>query len=213
MAKNFLKISFFFCLLFLSPLFNANSACEKEKGNKKENGNENGNENENEKTFPDVDDCLKHSSKGRYSDYCCHFDPLTHKTIQPVPFCKTVPYSTYFSGYTKEYIDGVLYNVECGAKQTTHILERCGNTNKSPDGLNSCKKYSSFVNSCCYYSGEKKDEDKMKGQILEKGCYWLGSKYEGKIEWAGVELKCSDFYLKNNLFSLYTFSILFLFLL
>ena len=40
----------------------------------------------------------------------------------------------------------------------------------------------------------------MKGNgNINKGCYWLGTKYEGDISWAGVEMECSMDYLKYSI--------------
>ena len=82
---------------------------------------------------------------------------------------------------------------------TTLALEKCGkNEAKS---LDDCKKYSNVLNSCCFTEG--------KSSIYEKGCYWLGTKYEGDIDWANGHFECNSNYLKAKylfmLFLIFTF--------
>ena len=171
-----------------------------------------------------LNDCIEASTSSKYKDYCCYLDPLYGSGS---PKCKTVPYSSYFTGYKRDYIDGTLYNVTCKLEEKksedndeekdenkTYALERCGDTHKEVKSLKDCKKYSSFVDSCCYFSNEKDDKESyidFGEQEFEKGCYWLGSKYEGKIKWAGITLECQQNYLNYYIFSLYFFVSIFLF--
>ena len=140
------------------------------------------------------------SDNSKYPNLCCFFKPVTGGN----PFCKTVPFSSYYSGYKKEYIDGILYDVNCGnSNEETYTLERCGNIYNENPKKKECKKYSTYVDSCCYYSGKNKDDDPQIDETnFKKGCYWLGSKYEGSIFWAGARLECSFKFLKYSLFSL-----------
>ena len=146
--------------------------------------------------------CLIKSETGKYPNICCFYQALYPENDNETK-CRTIPYSSYFSEYNREYIDGILYNVTCNntRKTTTYVLEQCGNTFKEVKSLSDCKKYSTFVDSCCYYSGPKTDQ-------IEKGCYWLGSKYEGNINWAGVQLECYQYYLHNSLISILSLIIL-----
>ena len=153
-----------------------------------------------------VDDCAPLNDKGKYPDLCCFYkEHGADNTIKGK--CKTVPYSSYYEGYNREYIadENILYDVTCkqnpGSSIKTYTLERCGNTYSGNPSKKECKKYSTFVDSCCYYSGEKKEDDpSIDGAKFEKGCYWLGSKYEGSIFWAGARLECSNNFLKYSLF-------------
>ena len=148
-------------------------------------------------------DCTSLNDKGKYPDLCCFFK----EHDKNIGKCKTVPYSSYYEGYNREYIadENKLYDVICnqnpGSSIKTYTLERCGNTYSGNPSKKECKKYSTFVDSCCYYSGEKKEDDpSIDGAKFEKGCYWLGSKYEGSIFWAGARLECSNNFLKYSLF-------------
>ena len=170
--------------------------------------------------------CLQSSTNfSKYDDICCFLNPINNSTMVD-PICKAVPHSSYFSGYKKEYDkeNNILYDVNCNVEKDaqTYALEQCGNTHKEPKSLKDCKKYSSLVDSCCYFSPEDEDEDddeeeeeeikiNFGNQTFKKGCYWLGSKYEGKITWAGIKLKCQQNYLNYNLFSLFFFVSIFLF--
>ena len=170
--------------------------------------------------------CHASANSSKYHDFCCFLTPIYNSSKS---ICKTVPHSSYYSGYNKEYIkeEGILYNVNCslGVKNEstqTYPLEQCGDIHKDVKSLKDCKKYSSLVDSCCYFSSEDEDEDddeeeeeeieiNFGNQTFKKGCYWLGSKYEGTITWAGIKLKCQQNYLNYNLFSLFFFVSIFLF--
>ncbi len=149
------------------------------------------------------DECQNATTKGKYPTFCCYYKAIYPIKDPSLNKCKAVPYSSYYSDYNKEYLDGILYNVTCNKTlgPTTYILEQCGNTQGNVDSLKDCKKYSTFVDSCCYYSGPNKNE-------IKKGCYWLGSKYEGKINWAGVQLECYQKYLNYSLISIFYLIIL-----
>ena len=157
------------------------------------------------------EDKCKNADKGRYPDLCCLFKPKIQETNgdrlrglgDGNPFCKSVPYSSYYESYKIEYIDNTLYEVNCNYNRSTYTLEKCGNSYKGNPSKKECKKYSTYVDSCCYYSGENKEDDpKIEGTKFDKGCYWLGSKYEGSIFWAGARLECSYQFLKYSLFSI-----------
>ena len=157
-------------------------------------------------TNQDETQCSALNTKGKYPNLCCVFKKYGQDgKLEDKGECKTVPYSSYYSGYTKEYDGETLYSVTCIPDEEikTFTLERCGNTYTGKPSKKECKKYSSYVDSCCYYSGEKKEGDpSIEGAKFEKGCYWLGSKYEGSIFWAGARLECSYKFLKYSLFSL-----------
>ncbi len=149
----------------------------------------------------DPNNCLKIVDEGKkYPDYCCHYSGATN-------FCKTVPYSSYRGENFKDSIGDSLYTVTCPQGQKTFALEQCGNTFEEAKSLSDCKKYSTFVDSCCYY---KTPENGKNNNFKENSCYWLGSKYEGTINWAGIELECNQKYLNSSLF-LIIFIILVLF--
>ena len=129
----------------------------------------------------------------------CYYESIKNKNIN---FCKEIPYSTFASDIKYEYINNILYNVSCSSSnRKTYPLEKCGENGKSKDNLDDCKKYSNVLNSCCFTEG--------KSSIYEKGCYWLGTKYEGDIDWANGHFECNSNYLKAKylfmLFLIFTF--------
>ncbi len=147
------------------------------------------------------DKCLDQSDKSKYPDLCCYYEEVENKNNH---HCKAVPYSSYSQENTTDYIDGILYNVICppNISKDNFNLERCGNIYDENPSKKDCRKYSTYVDSCCYYSGKNKDEDpENQGEEFKKGCYWLGSKYEGSIFWAGARLECSLQFLKYSLFT------------
>ncbi len=157
------------------------------------------------------DECLNYPSSDLYGDFCCWYSNLTETSTSTSKsnseFCKKVPYSAsirFETGETLKYdvIDGVLYEVNCGNKkyddQSVGVLNKCGEDLTS-FSLKKCKKYSSYVDSCCYYSGKKKDQKYNEPYPkTEEGCYWLGAKYSGNINWAGLKLSCEGKYLKSK---------------
>ena len=154
--------------------------------------------------------CIYNKNYTKYPDFCCYFEPLNvNPNSKNQSFCKTVPYSSYFTGYHREYLNGTLFKVTCLDYQDqyrTFALEQCGNIyKKEKASLNKCKEFSTPVDSCCYYSGKKDESIDFGSQEFDKGCYWLGSKYEGKITWAGIDLECHQNYLNYYIFSLFTF--------
>ena len=165
--------------------------------------------------------CFALSGQGKYSDLCCFYEQIYPHNPVNKSLCITVPYSSVTSN-KQEYFDGTLYNVTCNNSSNTSnssdtarkatVLEQCGNAHDSKLSLKKCKKYSSFVDSCCYYSGKNDEDDPIKEPDedvkLEKGCYWLGSKYKGKIFWASAKLECSVSYLKYTFFNLISFAVL-----
>ena len=132
--------------------------------------------------------CNVLSSKSSYPDYCCFYKLFnSNKT-----FCRTIPYSAIYKDLKYENIDGELYEVNCSSSNEATLLEQCGKKNEGTS-LESCKEYSNGVNSCCYIKGNNE---------ISRGCYWLGTKYEGKTTWAGVEMECNMSFLKYSLFYL-----------
>ena len=138
-------------------------------------------------------ECANFQIKSGYNDYCCYYEP-TSSTSGTSGFCKTIPYSTYNNRDKYEYIGDILYEVKCQDKREVTLLEQCGNVNEANDAsLGKCQKHSTVLNSCCYVKGNNE---------ISKGCYWLGTKYEGEIKYAGVDMECFMDYLKFKLFYL-----------
>ena len=165
-------------------------------------GNEENKDNEEEESNDDYPNfCTKQHDQTKYPDLCCHFKAGDDEC------CRTIPYSSYYTGYNFEYINNKLYKVDCGnTKLETFALQQCGNSFE--DGsLKKCKQYSTFVDSCCYFKGDYEDNIAEEAkQLKEKKCYWLGSKYNGKITWAGAKLECNHNYLNYSLFYLFSFA-------
>ena len=187
--KNIILIIFIFFVIY--PI--KSQSCEKESPS-----------NENE--------CFNNNIEKKYTDFCCYFKGINPKDNSEISFCKSVPYSSYFKGYNHEYLDGILYSVKCQDNQnlTTYSLAPCGNVyEKSEATFKKCKQFSTFVDSCCYFSGEDDDFDKNfdPKDKLDKGCYWLGTKYDKEVWWAGSRLKCHNNYLNYSLFYFLSFII------
>ena len=141
----------------------------------------------------------------KYPNVCCFFEKvMTEDDTTEETHCKEIPFSSYTKSETKEYFNGKLFNVSCPEVSKENFnLEQCGNIYNTNPSKKDCRKYSTYVDSCCYYSGEKNDDDpENKGEPFKKGCYWLGSKYEGSIIWAGARLECSFKFLNYSLFTL-----------
>ena len=53
-------------------------------------------------------DCKTDESK--YPDFCCYFEQIIPPpTDENDGFCKTVPFSSFFKGYKREYINDILF--------------------------------------------------------------------------------------------------------
>ena len=156
-----------------------------------------------------VTDCTKYSDVESTGSACCFYkvveesepaenqeDAENKKTNK----CISVPYSAYTNS-KYDYINGTLYEKDCGTFFTKeqYVLSRCGEDVKKAS-LKKCKKYSTYVDSCCYFSGAKEDGAEIYPGAID-GCYWLGAKYDGKLRWGGMKLKCSSTYQKLYLFS------------
>ena len=142
------------------------------------------------------------SESKSYPDYCCYYESMSDSNKK---MCRTVPYSAYFEDNSYETINDELYNVTCkgGIRGPATVLEQCGNVEEANEAkFDTCKKHSTLLNSCCFTKGKEN---------IAKGCYWLGSKYEGDVNWAGVDLECGMNYLKFSfaVYLIFIFSILF----
>ena len=143
-----------------------------------------------------AENCTKLTSNSNYPDYCCFYKSFNSDET----FCRTIPYSAIYKDLKYENINGELYEVNCSSSNEATLLEQCGKKNEGTS-LESCKEYSNGVNSCCYIKGNNE---------ISRGCYWLGTKYEGKTTWAGVEMECNMSFLKYSLFYLnFIFFVLF----
>ena len=145
-------------------------------------------------TPSDSHNCTDKTNKAQTNpDYCCYYKSNNNA------FCKTIPNSAFYQDYIHENINGVLYNITCNTNKKSSLLEQCGNSN--PKDLGDCKKHSNVLNSCCFTKGNSE---------ISKGCYWLGTKYDGDIKWAGVDMECNLNFLKYYLVNLiFIFLILF----
>ena len=108
----------------------------------------------------DQDKCLKESQNGKYPDLCCFYKEEGSSGNSGL--CKAIPYSSYSQEYKREYIDDKLYKINCPKiDKETFNLERCGNTYDQNPSKKECKKYSTYVDSCCYI------QEKIKQMILK----------------------------------------------
>ena len=142
-------------------------------------------------------DCFgKSSSNGELCCYLTGLDAYSNDRL-----CLAIPTSA-FSGESKYSYDNKIFNIECDYTAPSSILEKCGGT---PDSRKGCSTGSSFTNSCCYY--EKTDTGSVNEKVknTNTGCYWLGTKYEGEISWAGLLLSCDSSFLTYSLSLLFVF--------
>ena len=146
---------------------------------------------------PDISECFN-KAKNDNNNVLCFYENVYNETDT---LCNEIPYSSFISNETYEYIDNKLYNVSCNSKESIiYPLAQCCD-NCSPKELDDCKKYSNVFDSCCFTKGNN---------LYKKGCYWLGTKYEGEIKWAGGNFECYSYYL--NQIDLFIFFLIFVFI-
>ena len=161
----------------------------------------------NEETNPENPDvCYKYNGPNIHDDLCCYYESLDTSEKR----CNLVPYSADLGYLEYDYIDNKLYKRECerSYKKEDSILTRCAENKINPYGVKTCKKFSRYVDSCCYFEGST--EFDVDFATPEKGCYWLGAKFEGNIKWGSLKLKCSSNYLNSYTRILIAFIMIFL---
>jgi len=143
------------------------------------------------------EDCYTKSLSN--GELCCYLTGLNAYSSDKL--CLGIPTSA-FSGESKYSYDNKIYNIECNYSGPSSILEKCGGT---PDSRKGCSTGSSFANSCCYYEQTETESVNEKVKNTKTGCYWLGTKYEGEISWAGLLLSCDSSFLTYSLHFLFVF--------
>lgn len=164
-------------------------------------------------TPSDLSDCSKYDSPGMYGDLCCFYK---RESTTEGSKCVSVPYSAYLNYVQYDTLNGTLYKVQCNYENKRYnkaaaVLTKCGEDIKNPS-MKKCKGYSSYVDSCCYYNGDVSDNEygELFPKETERGCYWLGAKYRGKISWGGMHLNCVSTFLNLERWSflIFTFTVL-----
>ena len=167
---------------------------------------------------PSKDACSKFNGPNLHDELCCYYSAIDtnaqNRRLEEQNksnFCYSVPYSSRMDDFlTYDVINDTLYKVECenttNPKNNSTVLARCGEDVDNPS-VGKCKKYSSYVDSCCYYNGTEIDNGYTYPKTT-KGCYWLGAKFDGEILWGGMKLKCTSTYYTVS-FSFLILSILF----
>ena len=148
-----------------------------------------------------------------YGDKCCWYKPVNKSNES---FCKKVPYSASIKlseteNLKYDVINSELFEIDCDEfeDQKAGVLSKCAESLTS-FSLKKCKKYSSYVDSCCYYSGKKKDQKYNEPYPETKeGCYWLGAKFSGDINWGGLKLKCEGKFLNIGFFMMVVMIVMF----
>lgn len=165
------------------------------------------------KTPSNLSDCSKYDSPGMYGDLCCFYK---RESTTEGSKCVSVPYSAYLNYVQYDTLNGTLYKVQCNYENKRYnkaaaVLTKCGEDIKNPS-MKKCKGYSSYVDSCCYYNGDVSDNEygELFPKETERGCYWLGAKYRGKISWGGMHLNCVSTFLNLERWSflIFTFTVL-----
>jgi hypothetical protein len=133
------------------------------------------------------------------NNLCCYIETVQGEKNKK---CISVPKSSY-SGSSVYVEDELTYSIDCGSNAPKQgiILKSCGPSNAI--SKKDCSTGSSFVDSCCYYSGTGATITPKPNQ----GCYWLGTKYDGETTWGGMPLECNSNYLT------YSFGLLFILIL
>ena len=158
--------------------------------------------------------CSQFNGPNLHDELCCVYKAVDESSLNgnQKEFCHSVPYSSRMEDIMQyDVINDTLYKVSCNnstqkKKNGPTVLARCGEDVENPS-VGKCKKYSSYVDSCCYYNGTEIDNGYTYPPTT-KGCYWLGAKFDGEILWGGMKLKCSSTYYKLS-FSILILSILF----
>ena len=176
-------------------------------------------------------DCFALSGPNLHDDMCCYYKSVETEGENrgkegdsiPKPFCRPIPYSARIN-INYDIIDGKLYTVKCDPKEQDGtkkkeitVLQRCGEDVTNPS-VKKCKKYSSYVDSCCYWNGKDTIGDNLRpypdpkdNEGQDRGCYWLGAKFDGTIYWGTMKLKCGSFYQKISLSMIALFSLFIIF--
>ena len=178
--------------------------------------NEQNSECEKEQNPTEESQCSKYNSPGMYGDLCCFYKIHQGNSTGQGSKCVSVPYSAYLNYVQYDTLNGTLYKVQCNYENKRYnkaaaVLTKCGEDIKNPS-MKKCKGYSSYVDSCCYYNGDVSDNEygELFPKETERGCYWLGAKYRGKISWGGMHLNCASTFLNLERWSflIFTFTVL-----
>ena len=170
-------------------------------------------------TPKNAEQCYAYSGPNLHDDMCCFYKPADGNGEN---YCRPIPYSARMH-IKYDIIDDKLYNVECNEeeektkKKEITVLQRCGEDVTNPS-VKKCKKYSSYVDSCCYWNGKDTIGDNLRpypdpkdNEGQDRGCYWLGAKFDGTIYWGTMKLKCGSFYQKISLSMIALFSLFIIF--
>ena len=175
-----------------------------------------------QKQNPDKESCFALSGPNLHDDMCCYYEPVeTDPTSEKL--CRPIPYSARMD-INYDIIDNKLYKVTCNSQELNEtkkkeitVLQRCGEDVTNPS-VKKCKKYSSYVDSCCYWNGKDTIGDNLRpypdpkdNEGQDRGCYWLGAKFDGEIYWGTMKLKCGSFYQKISLSMIALFTLFIIF--
>ena len=133
--------------------------------------------------------CAALSGPNVHDDICCLYTLIDNSIAR----CHSIPY-TARTNILYDYFEGELYSVSLHETQNTTkekgytVLARCGEDVSNPN-QKKCQKYSSYVDSCCYWNGKDLIEGGEPYPLSKRGCYWLGAKFDGKIVWGSMKLK------------------------
>lgn len=133
-------------------------------------------------------ECLRKAVNGTF---CCYLTPLEDKYLNSICF----PYKvTKYLGNLQIHYNQITYNIDCGLGSTfmdsywnLTVEDRymCGVEN--PKNEKECHDNSTKSNTCCYYEGNGL-----------ANCYWLGVKYQARLNSNGYLFSCQSKYLQNK---------------
>lgn len=96
------------------------------------------------------------------------------------------------------------YNVQCDYSQRVKasriLIDYVSCAIGKPAVAADCAQTSNATNSCCFYSYGPNTT----------GCYWIGDKVSGTVNWTGLIMTCSSFYWQFQISSLIYIALLFL---
>ena len=141
-----------------------------------------------EQTASTASECLKKSNE---TTYCCFISPINDPSSPSM--CYPFPKDKYY-GFANINFNNKTYSIECGIGSRymgtnwnfiSGVRKLCGE--KNPNDYTECIKDSTENNSCCYYESE---------EMNERGCYWLGIKYQAKVTKNKYTFICGSNFLK-----------------
>ncbi len=124
----------------------------------------------------DGNSCFDYSTN---DTLCCNLMAYQNNYYN-VFMCYPFSYTEYINSPKTIDFNGLHYTIDCGISLGT----LCG-TVDSPVSYLDCSQFSTLTNTCCYYSYQRKSN-----------CVWLDTPSKGELEYNGLSIICSGYYIK-----------------